>query len=585
MNVATKSIRLEQIRVRETSSGVPQSSSSSREMLLFAGVLALTLATYASTFTFGWVYDDNPQIFKNPDLRWSRAWYLVTHHLWAFMPDVEARFYRPLLEFWFLINKSLFGLNPHWFHVTTVLAHVLATALAYVVARMLFRSHGAALLASAIFGLHPLQAEVASWISSVNDSLMAVFCFASFIAARKARTLGRPGLWVLSGLLFFIAVFIKESSVLLPVIICIDICTETNSAAETRPVRRTLMTAGLTYVPVALVWFVIRRSVLGNAARSFDFVAWTTALLSIPKILLGYLRRTIVPTELSPHYDFKLVASIISWQFIGPVLVLAALSVMGFFLARRQRALALAYAWIIVPLLPALNLRWMNYGDFLHDRYTYLTIFGFALCVGAAFEFLSSRCAASGMLRLIPVILVLGLAFASAIQSQFWANDVYLFSRAVRIAPENEWAHLDYGAALMSRGRFTEAAQEAVRSYQLRQGWRSANSAAFAYFEANDLTQSKRWYVTALQVNPRIGVAWFTLGQIRLREQSPADALQFFSNALQLQPEEEGYHYALGVALEHLARSPEALAAYTTELKLHPSFRPAGEAVARLTKN
>src|SRR5271166_4063228 len=99
-----------------------------KERVGLAGVLALTLVTFASTFTFGWVYDDSPQIPGNADLHGDRLGFLFTHHLWAAMAGAtEARFYRPLLSVWFLINKTLFGLNPHWFHVTSVLAHVLAT--------------------------------------------------------------------------------------------------------------------------------------------------------------------------------------------------------------------------------------------------------------------------------------------------------------------------------------------------------------------------------------------------------------------------------------------------------------------------
>src|SRR5579864_9298169 len=107
----------------------PSSPLTSNELLSLAGLLAGTLLTYALTFTFGWVYDDPPQIPQNPNLEWSRLGYLFTHQLWASLSGTEGRFYRPLLSLWFLINKTLFGLNPHGFHVTSVLAHVGATAL------------------------------------------------------------------------------------------------------------------------------------------------------------------------------------------------------------------------------------------------------------------------------------------------------------------------------------------------------------------------------------------------------------------------------------------------------------------------
>src|ERR1700674_1914251 len=124
----------------------PQSPLLTRgEKLSLTGVLLATFVTYASTFTFGWVYDDPPQIPQNPNLQWGRLGYLFTHHLWASAVGPEARFYRPLLTLWFLINKTLFGLNPHFFHVTTVLAHVVATALAFAIARQLLKDAGAAL--------------------------------------------------------------------------------------------------------------------------------------------------------------------------------------------------------------------------------------------------------------------------------------------------------------------------------------------------------------------------------------------------------------------------------------------------------
>ena len=120
---------------------------SRREGLSLAGVLSLTFLTFVSTFTFGWVYDDPPQIPQDQYLQWNRLTYLFTHHLWASTAGTEARFYRPLLSLWFLINKSLFGLDPHWFHVTTVLAHVTATGMAFLIARKVLRDTGPALLA------------------------------------------------------------------------------------------------------------------------------------------------------------------------------------------------------------------------------------------------------------------------------------------------------------------------------------------------------------------------------------------------------------------------------------------------------
>ncbi|MGA8763547.1 MAG: tetratricopeptide repeat protein [Candidatus Sulfotelmatobacter sp.] len=567
----------------QLNSNNPRSSLTRSELLSFAAVLLGTLLTYVSTFTFGWVYDDPPQIPQNQNLQWSHFAYLFTHQLWASMAGTEGRFYRPLLTLWFLIDKTIFGLNPHWFHVTTVLAHVAATALAFLVARALLEDTGAALFTAAVFGLHPLQAESASWISSVNDSLAAALCFASFLIYRKART-KQPnpgGWWALSGVLFLLALLTKEVSVVLPGIILIDLWSDSNSKPLSGFSRRSLRTALFTCAAVAAFWLSLRSCVLGHAASTSSFVSWVTCFLSAPKILLFNLYRTVLPIGLSPHYDFRLIESPYSAQFLVPFLILIILAWLAAVAARRDPRLWTAFAWLILPMLPTLNLRWMNEDDFVHDRYMYMSMLGVALLVGFVYAWVRKKWPALQLVRPLAGAIVVILASASAIQSQYWANDVILFSRAVNRAPQNEWAQLNYASALSSRGRYKDAAPHFVRSYELKPGWRAADFAGFAYQQSGDLPQAERWFTTALQQDPALATAWFGLAQIRLLQHRPENAIPYLRNALQLQPDADGYHYALGTALEQMSRSA-AIEEYKTELRLHPYQTGARTALERL---
>ncbi|MGC2535001.1 MAG: tetratricopeptide repeat protein [Candidatus Sulfotelmatobacter sp.] len=582
-----------------TSKTQPPTSSPTRTNLLpLAGVLVGVLLTYASTFTFGWVYDDPPQIPQNPNLQWSRLGFLFTHQLWASMSGSQGRFYRPFLSLWFLINKTLFGLNPHWFHVTSVLAHVVATALAFFVANRLLKDAGSALLAAAIFGLHPLQAESASWISSVNDPLAAALCFASFLTYKKAAATQRSagGWWALSGLLFLSALLTKEVSVVLPGIILIDLWSTSLSSnspgkSPSPSSRRFLLAIISTYGLAAALWLSLRSYALRGAQPASSSLPWSTIILSAPKILLFNLYRTILPLGLSPHYDFRLI-EFASGQFLLTLLALLALAALALTAARRDPRLWTAFAWLILPVLPTLNLRLMNEDDFIHDRYTYMSMLGVALLAGFAYswvreewlrkEWVRKKWPQPQLVLLLAASIVVTLAFASAIQSQYWANDVILFSRAVSRAPENEWAQLNYGSALSDRRRYGDAAPHFVRSYELKPGWRAADFAGFAYQQSGDLSQAERWFRTALQQNPALANAWFGLAQIRLAQHNPDQAIDFLNQALAIQPDAEGYHYELGTALEQASRPSEALAAYQRELQLYPSQADAAQAIRRL---
>ncbi len=599
----------------------PTSSLTRAELFSLAGVLIGTLLTFASTFTFGWVYDDPPQIPQNPNLEWSRFGFLVTHQLWASVAGMEGRFYRPLLTFWFLINKSLFGLNPHYFHVTTVLAHVTATALAFFVARALLKDAGAALFAAAIFAVHPLQVESASWISSVNDSLAAAFCFASFLIYRKARTSARnPAVWwTLAGILFLLALLTKEVSIVLPGIILVDLLlvdlvfvdlvlvdpvladrvladhlpddrssdsrSEAQAASPQRFATSVTIAAIATYGAVAVLWLTLRAWAMGVTAAISSSLPWSATLLSAPKVVLFNLYRVVLPIGLSPHYDFRLIESA-SPQFLFTFLALSALAALAVLLATRDPRLWVAFAWLIFPMLPTLNLRWMNEGDFIHDRYLYMSMLGAALLAGSAYawirDWIKTKWPAMQLFRPLAACVVVMLAFASAIQAEYWATDVTLFARAVSRAPDNEWAQLNYGSTLSARGKFADAGPHFARSYELKPGWRAADFAGFAYQQAGDLSLAEHWFRTALQLDPSLANAWFGLAQVSLLQHLPDQAITYLKKALELEPSADGYHYALGTALEQVSQPDAAIEEYKTELQLHPYQTGARKALDRL---
>jgi protein O-mannosyl-transferase len=231
------------------------------------------------------------------------------------------------------------GLDPHWFHVTTVLVHVTATGMAFLIARKVLRGTGPALFAAAIFGVHPLQVEAASWISSVNDPLAAVHCFSSFLAYRKARAAGRTSgagvWWVISAISFFLALITKEVSVTLPAIVLVDLWTSSDGTAATKGSwRNVALGFGLT----AALWLLLRTVVLGQTATVGLLAAGTKTLWSGPKILLLDLYRVVFPVGLSPHYDFRPVESG-GMQFFLTLGILAVLVWLAMTAARRNRQL------------------------------------------------------------------------------------------------------------------------------------------------------------------------------------------------------------------------------------------------------
>jgi tetratricopeptide (TPR) repeat protein len=89
---------------------------------------AVTIAVYYVSFFYGFVWDDEFVIVKNPAIR-----QITSIANLPFSPDVVRPYYRPLTRTTYLFDYWLFGMNPSAFHVVNVVIHLLNVVLLYLV--------------------------------------------------------------------------------------------------------------------------------------------------------------------------------------------------------------------------------------------------------------------------------------------------------------------------------------------------------------------------------------------------------------------------------------------------------------------
>lgn len=121
-------------------------------------------------------YDDYVYITQNP---------IVTHHdigssvKSAFSHTYEQN-YSPLLWVSYALLYKMFGLEPFYFHLASLLAHISAAFLLFGIARKLNIKNTIALIAVILWALHPLRAEAVAWAASFKELLAANFLLFSF---------------------------------------------------------------------------------------------------------------------------------------------------------------------------------------------------------------------------------------------------------------------------------------------------------------------------------------------------------------------------------------------------------------------
>ena len=156
--------------------------------LLF--VLALTAAVYTPVFSSQFTnWDDNRHLTRLnavQELTWGNVQKIFTSTI--------NFTYIPLTLLSFAVEHHFFKLNPFVYHLDNLLLHLGVVALVYAFGIGLGLSRRAVLLASLIFGVHPMHVESVAWVTERKDVLCAVFYMAAVICYwRYVSTSPTPG--------------------------------------------------------------------------------------------------------------------------------------------------------------------------------------------------------------------------------------------------------------------------------------------------------------------------------------------------------------------------------------------------------
>lgn len=592
--------------MNENQSGPPSTGASATKTfwtaphLGVAAICALTALAYAGTLRFQFVHDDRGQIVGNPAVH---SWHAVpgyfTAHSWAAVaPTFLGNDYRPLFLLWLRINDAIFGNWVAGWHLSTVLAHVLATYWVMVLAHRIFREWPAALFSGLIFGLHPIHIEGVAWISGVPEPLLAALLIPSYLCwVRFRESPAAARRWLGASLvLYTLALLTKETAVVLPIILLI--AEWWGHFRPAAPDRRQRMSARVQAIKLLAPFFLLTAVYLAvrmMALRGFSHpaaqIGWLTVVLTWPSLLVFYLRLLLWPVGLNPFYGMRFVLHPTFRNAVLPtmVLVLAALGLWRW--GTLSRSIALVVPWLIVPVLPVLDIQVFGDGNFAHNRYLYLPSVGFSMLAAAALRKMKfGRPSWEGVPSSQAVAcLALGLlmAFAVQVEDRYYANDATFYSFAYsRMGDHDPVIGMDFANTLAEQGDFDRAAaiyQDIIRSHPGM--WNADFNLGYMYYQEGKLESAVQYLTRAAAGDPGKASAVFYLGlaDFKLRRLDEAEA--HLRRALALAPAAANYHFALGVVLKVEGNWGEAEQEFKRELALNPGHQAAARQLAEIQQH
>lgn len=587
--------------MRESESRVGERAAPARlsHRAVVAAALALTFLAYAGTLSYNFVYDDQSQIVQNPNITsWKFAPLYFTQHVWSHLQvKLVGNYYRPVFLLWLLINNTVFGLNAVWWHLATVVVHVTATFMVYLLARRLLKDASAAAIATLIFGLHPVHIEGVAWVSGVTEPLLALFLIPSFLFYLNWRE-GRPKarLYLAASVaLYSLATLAKETALVLPALILIYELADRLPAPAPGPmvkrIARRLMRA-TPYAAVSVAYLAARAAVLGALGHAQSSLSLSTLALTWPSVLWFYVRQLFWPFNLSAFYDVPYVTSPGLANFALPLTGLAAFST-GLWLMWRKLegvsrlSMAIALAWLALPILPVLNLSVFAEGETVHDRYLYLPSVGFAIIAALALRNLNLGAAKLFGQPAVQsaLVLALGLALGASTSSQhaYWASDLVLYHHGLSVAPESRIAKTGLANELSERGYLDEASRlykEVVERHPTY--WTAVKSFGCNLMRLGKYEDAAEYLSRGIEIRPIEPTQYLSISVALQELKRVPEAERAIRQAIALLPNGYGFHYQLGDVLKTQGNLEAALGEFKAELANNPDFSQAREQMADL---
>ncbi len=486
-----------------------------------AGILILVgLLLYLPTLSFELVYlDDNVWVL-------DYYWYLknFSHIREVFFQHdlVTGFFYRPLINFSFMVNAYLSGQNLIGYRLLNLAIHLISSFLVYFIFRRLNYNLRISWAAAFIFALHPVLTQAVVWIPGRTDSLLGLFIFASFIfflnylKDNSAQSLTGYGMFL------FLAFLTKESAIVFPFLCLFYLII----IFKERRIGR-YVNLSITWLIIYLAWIFLRYISLKNS-QPMDLLKATELSLGNVTAYVSYLGKILLPVNLSVlpvNKDVSLIPGIMAWM-----IVLAALL---FSKNKDWPKIIFGLLWFVFFLTPALFLSFI-----LHEYRLYVPILGVLMMIAEmdVIKFLAED-RRKFLGTLIPVCF---LFFISSYQHSRDFKDRFTFwQKATQTSPHSPLAWRNLGAM---------------------------------YHLENKIDLAKKYYQQALWVNPYEFMVHNNLGLIAITQKDFDRADREFREEIRINPTYDNAYYNYGILKLELRKKDEAAVLLSKTIELNPRF-------------
>ncbi len=578
-----------------------------RTHILFIALIIIIVFSNSLKNNFAW--DDKFLILNNPYIKdYSYVPEIFNNQLYE-GDGIHSNFYRPVQLLSFMIDYCIWKLNPFGYHLTSLLLHVVNSALVYIIILAISASPYMAFIAASLFSIAPAISGITFYTSARSDLLMALFLFLSIWFFIRYTQKGKLLFYALSVISFGLSLGCKEMAVVLPLLLVLIAALPPTGRSIALPRRWRWL---FPYLAVLLVYALLRATIFNfakgaNAVIDLSFPAtlplWVRLLTDL-KVIFLYIKILILPIGLHMEWFIEPVSNIITSGVLvymaGLIFVIVCLKK----ISGKNKLILFGSLWFLLTLLPVLNIYPISV--LFGEGWLYVPSVGFFIVLSAVFQDIIKPKLGKTFSGILIALLLVYYAFFTIFYGWVWKDSVSLLENVLRYEKNSPFIHLTYnnlGMGYYDKGDFKKSVEYCRKSIALAPDYADAyNNLGVAYIAlgknikaAESFKRSiklKKDYMPAYSnlghlytfmgmkdkaidimkdaiiINPDFYKAYLGLGYVYMDKMDIIKAEEFFKKASHLKEEDPEPHYCLGTVYVKNKNYKKALDEYSKALRL-----------------
>ncbi len=549
-------------------------------MLAIASVLLAIILLFVHKpiiFSEALSFDDNQYVFQNVLVKnpsWNSAKRFFSEVL---NPSTVGGYYQPLAMVSLMVDVALGGSynKIYVFHITSLCIHLLNSILVLLLLYLLFKKIWVAFAGGLLFGIHPVAVEEIVWISERKSVLATFFLLLALVLYVFYVKSSHKRYFVLSAIVFILALLSKPIAVSLPVIfILLDYF-------WFKRLKFLTLLEKIPFFAIAIIFTIIAYISQKNTA-AVEVVSQNMNILQMFLLVcynnIFYLWKLIVPTNLSCYYEFIYPISFTNPAYLIPAILTILLAVIFLLTWRRSKLLLLGYLFYIFSLLPTVGIFKVTESLACY-KYGYFPFVGVLICVIILLNNISKTKISQVAKYSIVITIILSLSvweiLTSNIYSSEWKDTETLCKHILYINPQSPTALNTLGGEYYNQGKIDKAIEYFDKSLSIDPKKQSTlTNLASAYSSKEKYDEAISLYNKTIKsgVNPNsLALIYYNIGLIYELQGKHTEAKKMFEDSIKINPNFIDSSFELAITLSELGDFEEAFSICNKIIRDYPN--------------